>query len=116
MITIVDFKERLSRNGDPFYALILQGGIELVKSKETGRYYATAKKASISTTFDEMTCKGLIGQQIPGSIQRIETDPYEFTVKETGEIITLAHRWIYLKEGETVEQRVLAEKEVVMPL
>ena len=116
MVTVVDFKERVNRNGEPFYALILQGGIELVKSQETGNFYATAKRASISSTFDELTCKGLIGQQIPGSIQRVEVDPYEFTVKETGEIITLAHRWVYLKEGESVEQRVLAEHEVEMPL
>jgi len=90
--------------------------VELVKSKETGNFYATAKKASISSTFDEMTCKSLIGQQIPGSIQRVDTDPFEFTVKETGEIITLSHRWTYLKEGETVEEKVLAEHEVEMPL
>ena len=32
MVTVVDFKERVNRNGEPFYALILQGGIELVKS------------------------------------------------------------------------------------
>lgn len=116
MVTVVDFKERVNRDGEPFYALILQGGIELVKSQETGNFYATAKRASISSTFDELTCKGLIGQQIPGSIQRVAVDPYEFTVKETGEVITLSHRWVYLKEGESVEQRVLAEHEVEMPL
>lgn len=116
MVTVVDFKERVSKNGEPFYALVLQGGLELVKSKETGNYYATAKSASISTTFDEMTCKGLIGQQLPGSIQKVETEPYEFTARETGEIMTLSHRWVYLKEGESVEQRVLAEHEVEIPL
>ncbi|HPR74077.1 MAG TPA: hypothetical protein PLX41_10500 [Bacteroidales bacterium] len=116
MVTVVDFKGRVNREGEPFYALILQGGIELVKSQETGNFYATAKRASITSTFDEMTCKGLIGQQIPGSIQRVEADPYEFTVKETGEVITLSHRWVYLKEGETVEEKVLADHEVVEPL
>lgn len=116
MVTVVDVKERTNQKGESFYALVLQGGLELVKSRETGNYYATAKRASITTTFDEMTCKSLIGQQIPGSIQRVETDPYDFTIKETGEIISLSHRWVYLKEGETVEQRVLAEEEVERPL
>lgn len=116
MVTVVDVKQRMNQKGESFYALVLQGGLELVKSRETGNYYATAKRASITTTFDEMTCKSLIGQQIPGSIQRVETDPYDFTIKETGEIISLSHRWIYLKEGETVEQRVLAEEEVERPL
>lgn len=116
MVTIVDVKERVNLKGEPFYALVLQGGLELVKSKETGNFYATSKRASISTTFDEMTCKGLIGQQLPGSIQRVETEPYEFTSRETGEILSLTHRYVYLKEGESVEQRVLAEQEVVQPL
>ena len=116
MVTVVDVKQRMNQKGESFYALVLQGGLELVKSRETGNYYATAKRASITTTFDEMTCKSLIGQQIPGSIQKVETDPYDFTIKETGEIISLSHRWIYLKEGETVEQRVLAEEEVERPL
>ncbi len=116
MVTVVDVKQRMNQKGESFYALVLQGGLELVKSRETGNYYATAKRASITTTFDEMTCKSLIGQQIPGSIQRVETDSYDFTIKETGEIISLSHRWVYLKEGETVEQRVLAEEEVERPL
>lgn len=116
MVTVVDVKERTNQKGESFFTLVLQGGLELVKSRETGNYYATAKRASITTTFDEMTCKSFIGQQIPGSIQRIETDPYDFTIKETGEIISLSHRWIYLKKGETVEQRVLAEEEVERPL
>lgn len=116
MVTVVDVKQRMNQKGESFYALVLQGGLELVKSRETGNYYATAKRASITTTFDEMTCKSLIGQQIPGSIQKVETDPYDFTIKETGEIISLSHRWIFLKEGETVEQRVLAEEEVERPL
>jgi len=116
MVTVVEIRERVNQKGEPFYALVLQGGLELVKSAETGNYYATAKRASISTTFDEMTCKGLIGQQLPGSIQRVEAEPYEFTSKETGEVITLSHRWVYLKEGESVDQRVLAEHEVEQPL
>ena len=116
MVTVVDVKQRMNQKGESFYALVLQGGLELVKSRETGNYYATAKRASITTTVDGMTCKRLIGQQIPGSIQKVETDPYDFTIKETGEIISLSHRWIFLKEGETVEQRVLAEEEVERPL
>ena len=43
------------------------------------RYYATAKKATVSTTFDEETCKGLIGTQMPGKISKIKTEPYAYT-------------------------------------
>jgi hypothetical protein len=116
MVTIVDFVKRQNKEGKEFNALILQSGIELVKSHETGRWYATAKKASITSTFDDATCQNLIGQQIPGSVQRVESEPYEFTVKDTGEVVTLTHRWIYLREGETIEEKVIAQEKVAMPL
>ena len=116
MVTIVDFVKRQNSKGEEFNALIIQGGLEMVKSNQTGRYYATAKKASVTSTFDDLTCKELIGQKIPGSIQRVECLPFEFMLKDTGEILTSSHRWIYLKEGESVTERVLTESEVSQPL
>jgi hypothetical protein len=116
MVTIVDFVKRQNKLGENFNALILQSGIELVKSQETGRWYATAKKASITSTFDDAMCQSLIGQQIPGSVHRVECEPYEFTNKETGEVLTLTHRWVYLKEGETIEEKVIADSKVAMPV
>jgi len=116
MVRIVDFKRRTNSNGEEFYALVLESGLELVKSKATGNYYATSKKASITSTFNEATCANLIGQQIPGSVQRVECEPYDFTVKVTGEVLTLTHRWVYLKEGETVEERIIADSKVALPI
>ena len=106
MVTIVDYRVRESRDGEPFIALIVQGGIELVKSKETGMFYATAKKASIPSTFDEKTCESLIGQELDGTIQKVQCEPYEVTDQETGEIWELDFRWVYVKEGESVDQTV----------
>ena len=114
MVRIIDYRVRQNSDGEPFLALIVQGGLQLVKSKETGMYYATAKKASIPSTFDEDTCKSLIGQEIEGTIERVECEPYEFTVEDTGEIMTLDHRWVFVKEGDTVQQAVkekVAEEE-----
>lgn len=116
MVTIVDFVKRTNKEGQEFNALILQGGIELVKSQETQRWYATAKRASITSTFDDAVCRSIIGTQIPGCVQRIETKPYEFTVKETGEVLALTHRWIYLKEGEVMSEQVVAPEKVAQPL
>jgi hypothetical protein len=116
MVTIVDFVKRTNKEGKEFNSLILQGGLEMIKSNQTGRYYATAKKASVTSTLDDLTCKELIGQKIPGSVQRVECEPYEFVLKDTGEVLVSTHRWIYLKEGETVEEKVLAESEVEKPL
>lgn len=115
MVKIVDFVKRTNKEGREFFALILQSGIELVKSRNTGRWYATAKKTSITSTFDDAMCQSLIGTQIPGSVQRVECDPYDFTIRDTGEVVTLNHRWVYEKEGETIEEKVIADSKVVMP-
>ena len=110
MVRIIDYKVRMNADEELFYALILQGGIELVKSKETGLYYATAKRASITSTFDEETCKSLVGQELDGTIQKMECEPFEFINEETGEVISLDYRWVYVKEGETVVEAAKAEQ------
>ena len=102
-VKIVDFKLRQSLDGKPFFALILQGGIEIVRSA-SGNTYATAKNASMPTTFDEATCKGLIGAELPGKVEKVETEPYEYTVQETGEIILLTHRYEYVEQELPVQQ------------
>lgn len=100
MVTIVNYKERLKDDGTSFFVLELQGGIEMTQSKTTGMFYATAKKASIPTTFNETTCQGLIGTQLEGSIIKVDSEPYEYVIEETGEEILLAHRWVYSPEPQ----------------
>ena len=68
MVRIIGFKERQSEEGNPFFVLELQGGIEMVKSQTSGNYYATAKRAFVSSTFDEQTCDALIGTELSGTI------------------------------------------------
>lgn len=106
MVTIIDFAVRQKSDGKEFIALILQGGIELVKSKVTDQYYATSKKCSITSTFNEATAKAMIGEKIPGSIQKQTCDPYSYVVKETGEMLELNFRWVYLPEGATLEEAI----------
>lgn len=108
MVTIINFKERNKEDGTSFFVLELQGGIELVQSQKTGQFYATAKKAYISSTFDELTCKALIGTQMQGEIEKVECEPFEYTVQETGEIIILSHRYQYVQE-ETVKAKSAPE-------
>lgn len=58
MVTIVDYHVRTStKDGKEFIALELQGDFELVQSEQTGRFYATAKRCSVSSTFNEDTAK-----------------------------------------------------------
>lgn len=98
MVTIINFKERKKEDGNPFFTLEVQGGIEMVRSAATGNFYATSKKAHIPSTFDAMTCQALIGTQIPGNIEKVLCEPYNYTIKETGETITLKHKYNYVSE------------------
>lgn len=95
MVTIINYKKREKEDGTTFYVLEVQGGIEMVMSQTTGQFYATSKKASIPSTFDELTCKALIGTQMQGSIIKQKCEAYEYTVKDTGEVIILHHRFVY---------------------
>lgn len=103
MVTVKDFKQRQNKDGEDFFVLVLQGGVFPVRSQQTDRMYFTAKTCTVPTTFDEETCKDLIGSQFPGKIVKVETDPYEYTVPETGEVLELTHRWEY---SDNVEEKI----------
>ena len=106
MVRIIGYKERVNEEGTPFFLLELQGGIEMVLSQTTNRYYATAKRAFISSTFDEETCMALTGTEMAGRIVKEECEPYQYVIKETGEEITLAHRWAYLPEDAPEPKKI----------
>ena len=98
MVTITDFHLQESREGKEYISLVLQGDVEMVQSMETGRFYATARRCRVPSTFDEQTAKSLIGTKLPGRIERVGCEQYEYTVPETGEVIRLAHTYQYVPE------------------
>lgn len=99
MVRIVNYQKRQTEEGKEFFVLELQGGIEMIKSQETGQFYMTARKTSISSTFDELTCQSLIGTELSGRIEKLACDPYEYVIKDTSEVIMLSHRFQYVEEG-----------------
>ncbi len=98
MVQVIGYRLAKGRDEKDFIALELQGDIEMVQSLETGNFYCTARRASVTSTFKEETAKGLIGTKMPGVIKRVESEPYDYTVAETGEVIKLAHKWEYQPE------------------
>lgn len=102
MVRITDFKSIAKGDGEKFYALVLQGGVEPIKSENTGRMYFTTRKATVPTTFDENTCKSVLGTTFEGEIKKVPCEPYEFTLESTGEILELTHRWEYVETGATM--------------
>jgi hypothetical protein len=106
MVTITNLEKRKNKKDEEFNVLILQGNVEVVLSKTTGRPYLTARKTSIPITFDEALAQKMIGQELPGAIERLETDEYEFTIPGTKNKVKLSHRWQYNQEPATVEEVV----------
>ena len=102
MVTIVNYKRRRKEDGSDFLVLELQSGIEMIQSKTTGKYYATSKRCYIPATFDEYVCKSILGSQMKGNIVKVESEPYEYTIEATGELIQLSHRYEYSPEEETL--------------
>lgn len=111
MVTIINYKKREKEDGTNFFVLEVQGGIEMVMSQTTNQFYATSKKASITSTFDELTCQALIGTQMQGNIIKQECEPYEYTIRDTGEIVILQHKFVYSPQ-EQGEANVLSQPPV----
>jgi len=108
MVTIIEFQKR-QKDGKDFYTLTLMGGIEFVKSSISGNTYLTSRKASVTSTFSEEVCKSLVGKTIPGIIEKIEVEPYKYTIKESGETVMLTHAFKYnhSQNEPTMEETIL---------
>lgn len=110
MVTVSAYSIKQNESGESFITLTLQGDLEMVQSQKTGAYYATARKCSIVSTFNETVAASLVGSQIPGKIIRQECDAYDFIIPDTGEVIELKHRWVYVPE-EAAASRVMKSQE-----
>lgn len=111
MVKITGFEPRKNERQETFNVLVLESGIELIKSEETGQVYATSRKATIACTFDDRRCESLIGNELPGSIQKEKVEPYEYTIKETGEKVFLDYRFSYKPEPASMADFVFSEDE-----
>ncbi|GAB3169731.1 hypothetical protein GCM10027291_20540 [Telluribacter humicola] len=80
MLQVTNYVKRTTKEGNEYFALELTSDDpEMVLSK-SGNYYITTRKCYMSSTLSEPVCKAMIGKQFPGSISRVECEPYEFTV------------------------------------
>mgnify|MGYP001822874917 CR=1 FL=1 len=114
MVIVKNVKPIQKKDGETFYALIVEGSVEPVRSGKTGRIYFTVKRASVPTTFDEMTCKRAIGSQFEGEIRKVNCDPYKYIIEDTGEEIELSHRWEFVDESiEVLEKHMVKKKETI---
>ena len=110
-VLIVGFQQRKNAEGLSFNALQLESGeIELVKSSTSGNIYATARRCSITCTFNDQRCEALVGKSLPGKIERTACDEYDFNIPGTKETVKLKHTWKFNPEPSTVEEHVFDEE------
>lgn len=115
MVTIIGYSEHLNEDEEPFNALRIQGDVEMVKSTESGQYYATARETTIPSTFDDAKCEELIGKKLPGSIDRVPCEPYEYELPENGEKIILDFSWEYNPTPVSMEEEVFENQQSELP-
>jgi len=113
MVKVIAWKPAQNKEGKDFISIQLQGGIEAIQSQQTGKMYLTARTAWIPSTFDVPTAIDLVGSTLPGEIRKVHCEPYDYTVKETGEVIQLTYTFEYLPEGALPEVNPALQSPVV---
>jgi hypothetical protein len=101
MVQVTGHSTRVRKDGTTFQVLEISGGLELVQSQETGKWYGTNRRTTIPTTFSEDFAKSLVGTQLKGEVVRVQVDPYDFVNPKSGEVIKLQHSYAYTPEGST---------------
>lgn len=102
MVKVKNYHVRSSEDGGKYISLELEGDVSFVQSQNTGRFYATTKRCFMYAALDEAMAKSLIGTQMPGTIQRVACEPYDYTVPDTGEVKTLSYSYEY-RPADAVE-------------
>ncbi len=53
MVTVTGFMERQRKDGSSFIVLEITGSLELIQSSTSGNFYASVRKCTIPSTFNE---------------------------------------------------------------
>lgn len=104
MVTILDFKTRTKQDGEKFNVLILQGAAEVHKSQSNGKSILSLRKTSIITSLDDEACKSLIGTKLPGSIEKVPVEEYNYQIPGTDEMIKLNYSYEYNPEPSNTDE------------
>jgi hypothetical protein len=99
MVQVTNFHEVETKDGKRFISLELSGGLEIIQSQTSGKFYGTVRKCRIPSTFDANIAKMMVGTQMDGDVVRVETDPYDYVNKRTGQVMSLQHSYAYRPKG-----------------
>ena len=96
MVQVLEVVERVSTSGNTFRVVIVGSDAQIVFSKD-GKPRVDSVKAGIPSNLPTEALKALIGNKLPGKIEKQECEPYTF-IGSDGEEITLDYRWQYAAE------------------
>lgn len=96
MVQVLEVVERTSSTGNTFRVVIVGSDAQVVFSKD-GKPRVDSVKAGIPSNLPTEALKALIGNKLPGKIEKQECEPYTF-IGNDGEEITLDYRWQYAAE------------------
>ena len=96
MVQVLEVVERTSSTGNTFRVVIVGSDAQVVYSKD-GKPRVDAVKAGIPSNLPTEALKALIGNKLPGKIEKQECEPYTF-IGNDGEEVTLDYRWQYAAE------------------
>jgi hypothetical protein len=113
MVTVKSFQRRQTSEGKQFLVLQIEGDLQ-IQFSSSGRQYASVPKCNIPCSFDELTASNLIGTTMPGTIERIQCEPYNFTNPTTGEMTVLDFKYIYRPEVVKQLRNLHPLKEVIV--
>ena len=99
MVTVVDYVKQKSEDGREFIRLLLQGDDLTLCTTDEGRVYAKVSKASIIASISEEVAKQQVGKKLKGTIEKVDSEPWTYVIKETGEQRILNYRYQYNPTG-----------------
>jgi hypothetical protein len=104
MVTVKNVQERKSNEGKTFLVLELEAGLEIATSKATGKPYATTRRCSIPCTMDKESARQLIGTALPGTIEKVSCEPYDYQIPDSGETVTLDYSYAYVNPSVHLQE------------
>lgn len=102
-VTVTGYQKKKNSEGGSFFVLQIEGGVNITKSETSGNYFATTMKTNIVASMDEVSCKALIGSELPGTVIKKEVAPYSYTIPSSGEEVMLNYKYEYVAEEEELE-------------
>jgi hypothetical protein len=103
MVTIIGLEKKTNlKSKESYLVLLVQGSAEVLTSKASGRAYISSRRASVPCALSDVQAKALIGQKLPGSIEKVACAPFEVKLP-TGKKLKISETYQFRPEPEKVD-------------